>query len=286
REQKIRACESSPFPKGLLPQMADTAQPFQSEIAPVEDIQRAGQPAGSFEEDPSSESITQRDGIGRLEHANAVAQRQAVCQAAAGHNAGIGAAAFGIKLKVLNTELLRDVAGDRGTAHQAQPQRCLRQHVVVAAVSTQRTAQHQIGQRLLLAHCRLGEDIDTRLFGTAGDAYAGGDVIGLDTTNSLDIQERLAEYAGEQQLRTADGQALAVGPVTTIVEVELATGVEVVTDMQMPRQIGSEAETGEAQAVLADFDVDVHMHGQWRLRRFSFLADDLRVAAHRDRGWR
>src|SRR5690606_42111014 len=70
------------------------------------------------------------------------------------------------------------------------------------------------------------------------------------------------------------------------VEVALATDVEVVTDMQMPRQIGSEAETGKAQAVLADFDVDVHMHGQWRLRRFSFLADDLRVAAHRDRGWR
>src|SRR5690606_17407029 len=50
-KQKIRSCESSPFPKGLLPQTADTAQPFQSEIAPVEDIQRTGKPAGGFEED-------------------------------------------------------------------------------------------------------------------------------------------------------------------------------------------------------------------------------------------
>ena len=107
----------------------------------------------------------------------------------------------------------------------------------------------EIGQRLFLTHGRFGEHIDTRLLGAAGDAQAGNDVLRLDPADRLDIEERLADQAGEQQLGPADGQPLAIGAIAAVLQLQLATGIRVVADMQVTGKVGGEAEAGEAQAI-------------------------------------
>src|SRR5690606_33483968 len=67
---------------------------------------------------------------------------------------------------------------------------------------------------------------------------------------------------------------------------ELATGIEVVADVQVAGQVGGQTEAGKTQAVLADFDVDIHADRQGRIRLLRLLADDDGVFGYLHRGRR
>ena len=153
--------------------------------------------------------------------------------------------------------MVGQAGGHPRAAHQAQPQRRLREHVVVFTGTGQRTPQNQVRQRLLLAHGRLGEDLRGRLFGAAGKANPGNHVIGL--AHRFDVQVRLRNRPGKQQASPADGQLLTIGPVAAIDQAQFAAGVQVVADMKLPRQIGVQPKTGERQQLLAHHHVDVHV---------------------------
>src|SRR3546814_6903601 len=78
-----------------------------SEVAAIEQVQRAGQSAGGFEEDSPRQLIAQRNGIRRLEHADAIAQCQPFRQTPGSVNAGANAGAFGVQLEVLYAQARR-----------------------------------------------------------------------------------------------------------------------------------------------------------------------------------
>src|SRR5690606_40808014 len=89
-----------------------------------------------------------------------------------------------------------------------------------------------------------------------------------------------------QQLRAADGQSLTVGTIAAVVQLELATGIEVVADVQVAGQVSGQTEAGKTQAILADFDVDIHADRQGRIRLLRLLPDDDGVLGHLHRGRR
>src|SRR5690606_13721917 len=93
-----------------------------SEIPSIEDIQRAGQPAGCFQKHPAAQAVAQRQGIDWLEHAYPVAQAQAIGNPPAGHHAGAATATFSFQQEIPDPQLARDIAGDARTASQSQPQ--------------------------------------------------------------------------------------------------------------------------------------------------------------------
>ena len=122
------------------------------------------------------------------------------------------------------------------------------------------------------------------LFRTACQANPGNHVVGL--ADRFDIQIRLVNRPGEQQTRTAYGQLLAIGTVATVIEAQLATGVHVVANMHLPRQIGVQAKAGEGQQLLPHHHVDIHvdLHRRGFIR--CLLAHDNRVIRDLDCRWR
>lgn len=138
------------------------------------------------------------------------------------------------------------------------------------------TPQYQVGQRLLLAHGRFGEDCGTGLLGTAGQTNTGD--YRIDPANRLDIEKRLINGAGEQQPRATDGQTLTVGTIAAIGKIQLTTGIEVIADMHAPTQVGAQAKAAERQPVLAHLDLDIHGDAEPLFGLWHFTPDHLRIA--------
>ncbi|MNF69152.1 hypothetical protein D3C84_510270 [compost metagenome] len=182
-------------------------------------------------------------------------------------------------MQVLEAEALGQFAGHRRTAGQPHGQRRLA-HGVAVASAVQRPAEDEVGQRLLLAHGRVGEDLGGGLIGAAIEAQAGGDV--ADGAHRLHVQVGLVQRAGEQQARPAQVQALAVGAVAAVLQHQLAATCEVVAHLEVALEIRRQAEAGELQAVLAHFDV--HIHGDLqRLLLGVLLAYEAGIRRHLDR---
>ena len=104
---------------GVLPG-ATSGQAPSSEIPFVEKIQRTGQAAGRLEVQPAGQLVAQGDAVHRLEHPDPVDQAESFGELAAGHHAGRRAAALGTQFELLDAEVFRQAAGDRGGPGQTE----------------------------------------------------------------------------------------------------------------------------------------------------------------------
>ena len=97
--------------------------------------------------------------------------------------------------------------------------------------------------------------LDARLLGETRKPQAGGDVLLLHHPHGFHIDIGLGDGPLEEQPCASHGEALTIGVVATVAQVQLAAGVEVVADVHLADDFGGQVVQGQPSPQLTIADV-------------------------------